>query len=619
MKFGKCRWINLGWVACFILACTEKPEGSDAALYGVGDLVSSGDLIFTLSRDHNELRALDLNSSDRVRGPHFMPAVNPLEPLAIPVLDYPNILASDLRWEDSLLDSGELIPQGRMLGGPFVYAASHGRGGISIIGASREWLKELQRFPTGAPVTALAAHRAEGLSTLFFGTYDGAEGSLWALDLQSEQAVHEASVEDLLASQRLIQSYTGRVITALSILPGGALAVAVRRDVGSATAVDETTALHFLDNTEPMTERLKLELPQALRMLTTHAAAKHTGGSLAAGKWLYGILDEGGCMSDLCESGMLAVDVETGDIGPTLPCIGGLPISLGFMPAVYKGVERLVGFYVTGSGLIGMFDAAAPGPLEAPRAVSAAFFTPDGAGELRETSYVEGPLLNADGTPAVQVTGVVLDETILIGIESLVPGWTRVTLEADTVIAGRFFVDSVEMSRIEEGDELELLGQESCVVRVEGVDEGDGAVDLGLGPLPACFGEGTDFQLRAGEESSHPYVVAGMKTGYLGRTGPGQSFHSAKPELSIDFGTTSSVEARRGARWELALSSGYFEHSRDIQGVSECSTRIAAGIWIDSVRQKAYISFSSSNALVEVGAQALLEKALGEAEVACYR
>jgi hypothetical protein len=187
MTSARRRWIVLGWAA-LSLACSDKPEGNMAALYGIGNLVSVNDLVFTLSTDKSELRALSLSSSDRVRGPHFVPAVNPLEPLSIPVLDFPNILAGDIRWEDLVLDSGEVIFQGKAEGGPFVYAASHGRSDISIVGGSREWLKEVKRFSAKAPLTALAAYRG-AQSTLFFATYDGSEGSLWALDLKDEQSV----------------------------------------------------------------------------------------------------------------------------------------------------------------------------------------------------------------------------------------------------------------------------------------------------------------------------------------------------------------------------------------------------------------------------------------------
>ncbi|MCL2259338.1 MAG: hypothetical protein FWC18_05900, partial [Cystobacterineae bacterium] len=335
--------------------------------------------------------------------------------------------------------------------------------------------------------------------------------------------------------------------------------------------------------------------------------------------------DEGGCGGDFCTGGgVVAVDIEALGVVKTIPSIGGMPTSLGFIPLTHQGVEVLVGFYITGRGLIGVFNAGVPGPLEAAKAVSVAFFSLNGEGELVEASYVEGPLRNEDGTPAVVVVGEVLDETILIGIEALLPGWIRTTLEADPAVAGRFWVGGdADMSRIRPGDLLEVfVGEALCTkLNVAGIDEGGGALEL-EGEFPACFSERTHFQLRAGSGSRQPYVVTGTQTGYMGRVGPKEAFEhtfSAGASINIGFGDGILSGAGQGARWELALASGYLGHSYDIQGVSPCSTRIAAGVWMDSVRKKAYISFSSSNALVEVGVKALLEGGLGEGEVACYR
>jgi len=616
--------------ALLSLACSDTPEGSTAALYGVGNLVAVDDLVLTLSTDKSELRALSLSSSTRVRGPHFVLAVNPLEPLSIPVLDYPNILASDLRWEDLVLDSGERIFQGKVEGGPFVYVASHGQSDISIVGGSREWLKELKRLPTHAPLTALAAYRSSH-STLFFATYDGIEGSLWAVDLKDEQTVYDEALEDVLARRRHIQSYPSQVIAALSVLPGGELAVAVRGADGSATA-----ALHLSDNAQSTWRTLLLE--QAFRMLTTHAAARHDAyahGLLPAGKWLYAFLDEGSCAQEPCESGIVAVDVEKGVVvldvtGAPIPSVGGRPISLGFAPVTFKDKETeletqtLAGVYVTGAGLVGMLDAAIPGPLKTTQTqvASSAFFLPDATGELVEADYVAGPLRNEDGTLAVQVAhGASFNETIWVGAEVFLPG---VVLET-SALSGLRFEPVDNTSRVQVGDVLEVwTGGEPCeALRVDSIE--DQALLL-AGP-PTCPGE-LRFKLRAAGDA--PYVVAGSQTGYMGRTGPNKlfsyvgknflsSFEPAKPLLSIEFGSASSPQVPQGARWELVLTSGYSGPSRDIQSLSRCSTRIAAGIWLDSVRKKAYISFSSSNAVVEMGIEAWVEGSLGEAEVVCYR
>jgi len=632
MSPTKRRWMVVGLAIWLSLACSNTPEGSMAALYGVGNLVAVGDLVFTLSTDKSELRALSTSSSERVRGPHFVPAVNPLEPLSIPVLEYPNILAGDLRWTELVLDSGERIPQGKTEGGPFVYAASRGRGGISIVGGSREWLKEVKYFPTSAPITALAAHRGTQ-STLFFATYNGSDGSLWALELENEQTVYEEPLEGLLARQRHIQSYPGQLITALSVLPGGELALAVRGADGSATA-----ALYFLDGAQALREEVHLE--QAFRMLATHAAAKHADyaqGLLPAGKWLYALLDEGSCVHEPCESGIVAVDTEKGVLvldasGSPIASVGGMPISLGFAPVTFKDreteleTETLAGIYVTGSGLLGMFDAAIPGLLKTTqaKAVSAAFFVVDATRGPVEVDYIEGPMLNADGTPAVQIAhGASFNETVWVGAEVFVPG---VVLET-SALSGLRLEPVDNTSRIQAGDVLEVFTGDVFCEALEIEAEATEEEALVVKAPSSCSGE-LGFRVRAG--GTEPYVVAGTKTGYMGRAGPNQPFSYVgknflssilpeKPLLTIEFGSASSPRVPRESRWELVLTTGYSGPSRDIQSISRCSTRMAAGVWIDSVRKKAYISFSSSNALVEMNMDAWLEGGLGGSEVVCYR
>ncbi|MFB1478697.1 hypothetical protein [Corallococcus sp. RDP092CA] len=127
------------------LACSDTTSTAGiAGLSGTYDVVLSNDLVFVTSQDRDELRVLDLGRSPR----DFIPAPNPLEPLAIPVIARPDSLTRDVSYSEVNKEAS----------GPYVYARSSGGRGISVVAADRERLNEVTRLATGELITAFAAH-----------------------------------------------------------------------------------------------------------------------------------------------------------------------------------------------------------------------------------------------------------------------------------------------------------------------------------------------------------------------------------------------------------------------------------------------------------------------------
>ncbi|MBU8899423.1 hypothetical protein KRR26_27785 [Corallococcus sp. M34] len=125
-------------------ACSDTTTTAGiAGLSGTYDVALVDQLVFVTSQDQNELRVLDLNISPR----QFIPAPNPLQPLAIPVLERPDALTKDTGYDDAGFD----------VIGPYVYARSSGGQRISVVAADRKNLVEVQRLDVGALLTAFAA------------------------------------------------------------------------------------------------------------------------------------------------------------------------------------------------------------------------------------------------------------------------------------------------------------------------------------------------------------------------------------------------------------------------------------------------------------------------------
>ncbi|CAM4455432.1 hypothetical protein [Corallococcus exiguus] len=143
--------------ASLALACSDTTSTAGAAgLSGTYDVVLSNQLVFVTSQDRDELRVLDLTRTPR----EFIPAPNPLEPLAIPVIARPDSLTRDVGYND----------KGEDVSGPYIYARSSGGRGISVVAADRARLNEVTRLATGQLITAFAAHApvAEGAPSVLY-------------------------------------------------------------------------------------------------------------------------------------------------------------------------------------------------------------------------------------------------------------------------------------------------------------------------------------------------------------------------------------------------------------------------------------------------------------------
>ncbi|WP_375745667.1 hypothetical protein NR800_13250 [Corallococcus interemptor] len=143
--------------ASLALACSDTTSTAGAAgLSGTYDVVLANQLVFVTSQDRDELRVLDLTRSPR----EFIPAPNPLEPLAIPVIARPDSLTRDVGYDAA----------GKDVSGPYIYARSSGGRGISVVAADRARLNEVTRLATGQLITAFAAHApvAEGAPSVLY-------------------------------------------------------------------------------------------------------------------------------------------------------------------------------------------------------------------------------------------------------------------------------------------------------------------------------------------------------------------------------------------------------------------------------------------------------------------
>src|ERR1700687_503281 len=133
--------------ALCLVACSQQAIPPPAHIVGTNSLVLVNDLLFVTSPGASELRVLDLKVLPR----DFIRAPNPLEPLSIPVLNAPTVLARDITYDAN----GEIDDTTY---NPYVYAQASALGEISVVGTRRDLqLVELKRLVIGEIVTAIAA------------------------------------------------------------------------------------------------------------------------------------------------------------------------------------------------------------------------------------------------------------------------------------------------------------------------------------------------------------------------------------------------------------------------------------------------------------------------------
>lgn len=564
-------------------ACTESTETiQSVGLSGTYDLALVGDLLFVTSADNDELRVLQMSTDVKLR--QFVKAPNPIEPLSIPVLDRPQALARDERYD----------AEGNELAGSYVYARSSGSTLVSVVAAAPSYLRELTRLDTrtltqtnaeadrsAGPVTAFAARAAELAegapeenrgSTLYYATQEDTGARLWQVQLPGP-AQFNAEVQQALKAEPLGVALPANVaVTSILVLPqSGMLAVSTRTPAGSTTQ-----GTSFTVNVGTLA-RQELKFGAQVLQLATHGKVSFTnrlGASqtLGAGERIFAVLDASSCGGAPQCTGVLAVDAGTGEVLPDatgyrMLAIGagsGLPMGLSLTtstklivqlsePMDYANpsdpsnpdartqrdtVVPLLGISPLSNGELLFFDAVNLVPFN----VNANNVTgEDGITRTENKVTVTQSLIRATGTAAeatgdieVGTTyGVTRSQTYVLTYESVLPGMEGLAIE-DGAFKVPFMPRGTAKGQVAQpGDRVVLLqsasGTQSCVdgeLTVTAVLPPSGgetrATLVTSGAIPAtCAGFGY-FQVRA--SGNQPLVLATTGDDYLQRLGVNDTY-----------------------------------------------------------------------------------------------
>lgn len=608
--------------ALLAAACSSTPVNQSANIKGSHDLALVGDLLFVTSSERNELRVLDLS----LVSPIWVKAPNPLEALSVPVLDRPVALAHDVHYEDLVLDSG-VVPGGKEVGGPYVYAMSGGAAAISIVAADRAHLVEVKRLSTQGSVTAMAARgEANGHSTLYFTTLDAGEARLYRADLPALEGPDGLLAMKMGALNQLPVYLTsllpGEVGASLVVLPGTRLVLATRQHAGTSGR-----AL-LIDSANPLAPRT-LNFPQTVRSLYTHPGVPGTG--LGAGARVFGILDEEACPTANGCGGLVAVDTTTGEVA--LDASGAPMMTLAFGAALPRGLAfsssqpvtapnsplALLGAATTSTGEITLFDAFALRHLDAntngPQLSS--FELRSAAGALLTPAPEAGP----NTETLALADGATQDQVVTLEFQGYLPGLYGLPTTDGDGLSFPAGPEALARAAVEDSIEAGATGGDCASVPLT-VSAVSATGLVVAGPLPAeCAGR-TRFSVRAA--GAKPYVVTGTIEGYLGRTGPNDSFSfkgsyyfrpdgfdGAVPEIAFYF-RAADPQVARGDRYLLQTSGNFTPLTTSIgTSNSQPCTSLLPGAIVhaeptvrvsgeDKVRPRAYIAYPSDNAVLDL-------------------
>ncbi|NOJ95191.1 hypothetical protein HMI51_19905 [Corallococcus coralloides] len=313
--------------ASLALACSDTTSTAGAAgLSGTYDVVLSNQLVFVTSQDRDELRVLDLTRAPR----EFIPAPNPLEPLAIPVIARPDSLTRDVGYND----------KGEDVSGPYIYARSSGGRGISVVAADRARLNEVTRLATGQLITAFAAHApvAEGAPSVLYyalqtrpeaaeqlcGPFGG--GVVMRQDLPGPEGFDAAALPPALPVFCLKPADT---VMSMVTLPARAdvadsLVVAIRNVSGTSRLVRVVADGASVEIPYKRPRPAPYAVPNyadlvdiPARLVTTHPSYKVSDTvTEPAGRYVFVVLDELTCNSSDCE-GVIALDNGPDPLAPS--------------------------------------------------------------------------------------------------------------------------------------------------------------------------------------------------------------------------------------------------------------------------------------------------------------
>ncbi len=537
--------------AAGLLSCSEAETFTTAAgISGAYDLTLVNRLVFVTSSDTDELRVLDLDANPR----DYVRAPNPLEPLAIPVLDRPLALARDVAYD---VNGQEVV-------GQYVYVRSAGSQEISVVGAAPELLRQVRRLVAPGIVTALAGRGplTEGEpSQLFFATQAAEGARVWRQELARPDVLESTTPP---APVLVAQLQPGETAQALLVLPANQLAIATRSAAGrggrtfrvDVTAPDQVTELRF---------------GAPVRQLYTHPRVTILAGResrpelrLEAGTRVYGILDEAACGGRSGCSGVLAVDSATGQVSRELialrderdannqPIISGyregvqmtpitvgaaLPTGMTIAPnaqlLVVQGGARvidlfpLLGILPASDGRITLFDAVELRHFDFdPAAAAAAIELRNAAEQPKDPNNTGRTLLTAE-----VVNGATQTDVYRLFYQARLQGLSGLGRAAGT--STPFEVPRVEAERasLQPGDILVLEGDGgACATELSVGQVVPGTTSTTLvpsTPIPPECADLPRFSVLAG--GAQPFVVFSATRGVLGRMGTGQPFTVAGP------------------------------------------------------------------------------------------
>ncbi|WP_147443828.1 hypothetical protein [Corallococcus sicarius] len=377
-------------------ACSDTTTTAGAAgLAGTYDVVLSNNLVFVTSQDRDELRVLDLERTPR----EFIPAPNPLEPLAIPVIARPDALTRDVGYD----------AQGNDVAGPYIYARSSGGRDISVVAADRARLNEVTRLSTGQLITAFTAHgpvSETAPSVLFYalqtrpeaaeqlcGPFGG--GVVMRQDLPGPENFDAAALPPALPVFCLRPADTVLSMIVLPVKAGvtESLVLAIRNVTGTSRLVRAVADGGSVEIPYKRPRPVPFSVPDyadlvdiPARFVTTHPTFIPSSGQendrVREGRYVYVVLDELTCASTDCE-GVIALDNGPGQTLSPTPVLArdasgtpmltlrpsqGLPTGLTLRPdlevrqvlgdgTVRIGRVPLLGIMPSSSGEITLFRA----------------------------------------------------------------------------------------------------------------------------------------------------------------------------------------------------------------------------------------------------------------------
>ncbi len=660
--------------ALCMVGCSQQSIPPPAHIVGTNSMVVVNDLLFVTSPGAAELRVLDLRISPR----DFVRAPNPLEPLSIPVLNAPAMLARDIDYTPA----GDIDDTTY---NPYVYVQGAASAEISIVGSRRDnQLVELKRLVAPGVVTAIAARAPEGGdpnkdSTLYFATLSAGQGSLWTLTIPHPDPTtgRMTADPDSLPRTRLeyVPGGVGDPISSILVLPNHRIAVASRAvgsTVGRSIILDTTTQKQWV-----------LQFPSPVRQLVTHPAVRGLIAQLPVAARIFGVLDEDACGTSTDCPGILAVDaLESSPTftmrsvdasgSPMVPIrdgsglISGLSLGLE-VPLAFPGggvqTIDLLGIVTTTSGLIYFFDGFELNVLDTgvtgldPVAQTLSYVIPSPSQTIdgRDAGYVPGPI---PGTvtnatipyPDIKVAlGAALDETVTVVYQGTIPSFRGVPITGTGVVT-QLPIGAGDPTRLVAGADRVVVtatGSDQTVcteVALTGIDLRNGLL---LTEPISCAGSNT-FSVRAG--GNQPYVVEGSTTGYMGRTGNNQTFafpanvadrysryyfhpppelgsfdpRNPQPQIQFSMGPGYSPP-QRDAAYAITVVSNYVPEYIlvDISIGIEFHTPGASafvGLLPDNTDvTRLYVAYPSGNAVLEFSPQLLIPNAPNARYVAAFR